>query len=238
MKRKNLFVILGGVLVLVVIALILFGVFGGLSIIPLPIQTKIVSWMGTPVILSSVSFGTMTNTRSTPFYGNDGDVTINNGYSIGASRLILSSSVNAYKREVDTNFIDVEIELPAGELKVKCVASAQDDNWEQATATCSIKEGLYTLFILKVKPGYRGVSNTRIKEEVIILEEPKKITAMATSSGTPGVNAVAKSSATLTLDFEEKKVIEPPPTPPTPSIGEWIANIWNSIIDWFRGLFS
>jgi len=40
---------------------------------------------------------------------------------------------------------------------------------------------------------------------------------------------------------EAKKlsVIAPtPPTPPTPSIGQWIVNIWNSIINWFKGLFS
>ena len=40
---------------------------------------------------------------------------------------------------------------------------------------------------------------------------------------------------------EAKKisVIAPtPPTPPTPSIGQWILNIFNSIINWFKGLFS
>ena len=30
----------------------------------------------------------------------------------------------------------------------------------------------------------------------------------------------------------------PPPEPPTPSFGEWITNIWNSIINWFKGLFG
>ncbi len=43
---------------------------------------------------------------------------------------------------------------------------------------------------------------------------------------------LVKDARKLTVETPE------PPTPPRPSFGEWFSNIWNSITDWFRGLFS
>ena len=41
-----------------------------------------------------------------------------------------------------------------------------------------------------------------------------------------------------TLAECQEKIIGPPPTPQTPGIIGWLGNIWQSIIDWFSGLFG
>ena len=209
MKRKNIFIILGIVLVSIVIALILWGVFGGLSIIPLPIQTDSTVWFGVPVTITSLGTHSQTNN----FFwnakcGDDGDVTISSSFSYSR----LSTEARTSRRACESNFIQAELTILGGTLTGNCNLFATDEDIGEAGASCNIKSGLSTLFNKEFQTGQlmAGVppqtSDTASFE--LTFDEPTQITILLIASPIRTWAVDSRASASISLDFREKDSCE------------------------------
>ena len=198
MKRKNIFIILGMILVGVIIALFLFGVFGSLSLISvqdIPEQSRSYSFDGISGIAYAPYFGSITSASFKSIcLNNDGDISISNSITDGNS-LTLKSSLSTRRAGCGTNYIKTSMSVPAGKLVASCVTSQSGSVGVGTTS-----------------PGYYSecmVDGRKLRSEnlEIVYENPKTIDVYVYASGT-GEAIIMSSSAKLTLDFREKDSCE------------------------------
>jgi len=196
-KRDVSLVIVGVILLFVVLSLGYFSTKQ--SVIPLPQETINEKWLGNDVKLTAVGgFKSNINTRDNPFYGNDGDVTINNDYSI-SDKLILETSVKTDRQQSDCNSIEAELDLPSGELTAKCYTSAKDDDWDMARAVCKIN--IDNSVLSSKAKNSEDISNEKTFN--FVLNEPTKVKVELLSCGAKA-SCSSDASSRIVLSFDDK----------------------------------
>jgi len=249
---KKIIIILGFVSIALIIGVILFFQFGTLSFFNdgRPIEVKNEVWKGIDVKLTSPFFGSITSTTANMFCAdNNGGVTASNSYTLSDKFYLRSSTSDGSDpgRVCYGNYIEAEFEVPAGKLTGICqlnVGTAEG----VSTSTCKIGSFTTSLSINEREVPY-GAPTSKTAPFELVFDEPTNIVVRLNT----GKAYYGSSSSSITFDFQPEcisdancpggycsdgKCVPSPPEPPTPTpiVIKFFQDIWQSILDFFKGL--
>jgi len=236
MNKKNIIWGLGILFGVILILLILFGVFGSLSIIAvqgIPAFEKIEYWasVDSNVLIKAPFIGEYQDRSRQDICGtNDGDFRVNNEYTLGSTLFLLTSFENVDARGCNSkNTISADFFPKDGELTINFDFSVSEsyDGYSKSTGI---------VYINNIKVLEKSVRITDWETSPKLLREDNKYdisvgdevrVELFSEIGYDG-----KSSAKATISFQEKLIPEPPE--PKPILFEWFGNVWS----WIKGFFN
>ena len=250
---KKIIIILGFVAIALIIGVILFFQFSSLAILVggRPPEVKNEVWQGIDIELTAPLFGSISNVDYNEFCGsNDGNVVLSNSYTI-SDKFSLRSTIGDGSdpgNQCWGNYIQAEFEVPPGKLTGICqlnVGTAMGDS----LSICKIGSFASSLAINERELPY-GAPTSKTAPFELIFDEPTTILVKLSTNKAYLGSAIAN----INFDFQPEcisdancpggycsdgKCVASPPEPPTPTpiVIKFFRDIWQDILDFFRGIF-
>jgi len=205
-KKQNQIIVIGIVLIILFLIGNQFGSFSIIHISGVDIEpeTRSEIWNEIPIEITSVYFGSITSRSGKSICNdNDGQVSLSNSYNLG-DLLDLSTIINVNGEcDCGPNYIEVNMEVPEGTLRINCNAEATSDESGGSIASARV-DGNYIVYASVSHNGAlpRSVSDTDIFERTYT--EPTNINIKLQSTASGGGRTSYGSSARCSLSFEEE----------------------------------